>query len=58
MPKVHPLYIAALKKVYKVHDYQPDDAQAMAALAPKIVGLAAGGESVVPGSLIAQLPQL
>ena len=58
MPKVHPLYIAALKTVYKVHTYQPDDAQAMAALVPKIVGLAAGGESVVPGSLIAQLPQL
>ena len=58
MPKVNTLYIAALKKVYKVHDYQPDDAQAMAALAPKIVGLAAAGESVVPGSLIAQLPQL
>jgi len=58
MPKVHPLYIAALKTVYKVHSYQPEDAQAMAALAPNIVGLAAGGESVVPGSLIAQLPQL
>jgi lactate dehydrogenase-like 2-hydroxyacid dehydrogenase len=59
MPKVHPLYIAALKTAYTVHDYSPaDDSGVLASLAPGIVGLAAGGESLVPGSLIAQLPAL
>ena len=59
MPKVHPLYLQALGAVYNVHTYQPEGgAEALAALAPRIVGLAAGGESIVPGSLIAQLPQL
>jgi lactate dehydrogenase-like 2-hydroxyacid dehydrogenase len=59
MPKVHPLYLQALRAVYNVHAYSPDDdAKALAALAPRIVGLAAGGESVVPGALLAQLPQL
>jgi len=59
MPKVHPLYLQALRAVYNVHAYSPDDdAEALAALAPRIVGLAAGGESVVPGALLAQLPQL
>ena len=58
MPKVHPLYLEALRAVYNVHTYMPDDAQALAALAPRIVGLAAGGESIVPGALLAQLPQL
>ncbi len=58
MPKVHPLYLEALRGVYNVHTYAPDDAQALAALAPRIVGLATGGESVVSGALLAQLPQL
>lgn len=59
MPKVHPLYVAALKAVHTVHEYDPaGGAQALAAIAPRITGLAAGGESVVPGSLIAQLPAL
>lgn len=59
MPKVHPLYVAALKAVHTVHPYDPHgDAAALAAIAPRITGLAAGGESVVPGSLIAQLPAL
>ena len=59
MPKVHPLYLQELGAVYNVHTYQPEGgAEALATLAPRIVGLAAGGESIVPGSLIAQLPQL
>jgi hydroxypyruvate reductase len=58
MPKVHPLYLEALRAVYNVHPYLPDEAQALATLAPRIVGLAAGGESIVPGALLAQLPNL
>ena len=59
MPKVHPLYVAALKAVHTVHAYDPvGGAQALADVAPRITALAAGGESVVPGSLIAQLPAL
>ena len=58
MPKVHPLYVAALNAAHTVHEYKPDDAAGLAAIAPRITGLAAGGESVVPGALIAQLPQL
>lgn len=57
MPKVHPLYLEALRSAYVVHQL-PDSPQALASLAPAIVGLAAGGESVVPGSLLNQLPQL
>lgn len=58
MPKVHPLYVAALKAEHNVHEYNPADAADLAAVASRITGLAAGGESVVPGALIAQLPQL
>lgn len=58
MPKVHPLYVAALKAVHNVHEYNPADAAGLATVASRITGLAAGGESVVPGALIAQLPQL
>ena len=59
MPKVHPLYLQALKAVYKVHTYSPEAGpEALAELAPRIVGLAAGGESLVPGALLAQLPAL
>lgn len=58
MPKVHPLYVAALKAVHTVHEYNPADTAALVGVAPRIVGLAAGGESVVPGALISQLPQL
>ena len=58
MPKVHPLYVAALQAVHKVHEYNPADAAGLATVASRITGLAAGGESVVPGALIAQLPQL
>ena len=58
MPKVHPLYVAALNAAHTVHEYKPEDAAGLAAIAPRITGLAAGGESIVPGALIAQLPQL
>lgn len=58
MPKVHPLYVAALKATHTVHEYKPEDAAGLAAIAPCITGLAAGGESIVPGALIAQLPLL
>ena len=59
MPKVHPLYIKALETAYTVHPYKPDgDAGEFAALAPRVVGLAAGGESIVPGALLSQLPAL
>lgn len=57
MPKVHPLYLEALRSAYVVHQL-PDSPQALPSLAPAIVGLAAGGESVVPGSLLNQLPEL
>jgi lactate dehydrogenase-like 2-hydroxyacid dehydrogenase len=57
--KVHPLYLQALKSVYRVHELAHEgDAAAWAALAPRIVGVAAGGESSVPASLLAQMPQL
>lgn len=58
MPKVHPLYVAALNAAHTVHEYNPADAAGLAAIAPRITGLASGGESIVPGALIAQLPQL
>ncbi len=57
--KVHPLYLERLKAVYNVHDRAHEgDAAAWAALAPRIQGVAGGGESSVPASLLAQLPQL
>jgi hydroxypyruvate reductase len=59
LPKVHPLYLEALKTAYTVHSYQPDgDDATLAAIAPRIVGLAAGGESLAPGDLLARLPAL
>ena len=60
MPKVHPLYLQALTAHYEVHTLAPEsesEAQ-LQALAPHIVGLAGGGESVIPGALLAQLPAL
>ena len=60
MPKVHPLYLQTLTAHYEVHTLAPEsesEAQ-LQALAPHIVGLAGGGESVVPGALLAQLPAL
>ena len=56
--KLHPLYLEALQSVYTVHDRAHEgDPAAWAALAPRIVGVAAGGESTVRAELLAQLPQ-
>ena len=57
MPRVHPLYLEALRRDYQVHEL-PAAPEALARLAPAVVGLAAGGESVVPGTLLNQLPNL
>lgn len=58
MPKVHPLYLQALTVHYEVHTLTPESETQLEALAPHIVGLAGGGESVIPGALLAQLPAL
>ncbi len=56
---IHPFYMEALRAEYDVHvSPHKGDLQAFAQLAPSIVGIAASGESLVPGSLITQLPQL
>ena len=54
--KLHPFYLEALQTLYTVHDRAHEgDAAAFAVLAPKIVGVAATGESLVPAALLAQL---
>ena len=58
MPKVHPLYLQALNAHFEVHTCDPESEPQWQALAPHIVGLAGGGESVIPGALLAQLPAL
>jgi hydroxypyruvate reductase len=59
MPKVHPLYIKALESAFNVHHYSPDASPGeLAAIAPRVIGLAGGGESVIPGALLSQLPAL
>jgi len=59
MPKVHPLYLKALAEHYEVHAYAPEAGDAaLDAVAPRVVGLAGGGESVIPGALLARLPAL
>ncbi len=56
---VHPFYLDALRSIYEVHvGTHLDDVQAFTKLAPKITGVAASGESKVPGTLIEQMPQL
>jgi lactate dehydrogenase-like 2-hydroxyacid dehydrogenase len=56
---VHPFYLEALRSLYNVHiSSHTGDAEIFAQLAPSIVGIAASGESRVPGELISQLPQL
>jgi hydroxypyruvate reductase len=56
---VHPFYLKALEAEHVVHiSPHLGDAKAFEQLAPKIRGIAAGGESKVPGSLISQLPAL
>jgi hydroxypyruvate reductase len=55
--KIHPLYLQALETIFTVHDrLHETDPAALAALAPRIVGVAATGESRVSGALLAQLP--
>ena len=57
--KLHPFYLEALQTLYTVHDRAHEGgAAAFAALAPKIVGIAATGESLVSSALLAQLPIL
>lgn len=59
MANVHPLYLKALKEAFVVHERAHEgDPAAFALLAPNIVGIAAGGESTVPRSLLEQLPNL
>lgn len=56
---VHPFYLDALRSLYEVHvGTHLDDPEAFAKLAPRVTGVAASGESLVPGTLIAQMPQL
>ncbi len=56
---LHPFYMKALASEFTVHvDPHLGDAGAFAALAPRLVGLAASGESKVAGTLLAQLPAL
>jgi lactate dehydrogenase-like 2-hydroxyacid dehydrogenase len=55
---LHPFFRQALESLYTVHDRtHQSDPQAFAALAPRIVAVAATGEAIVPGSLLRQLPQ-
>jgi lactate dehydrogenase-like 2-hydroxyacid dehydrogenase len=56
---VHPLYLKALKEVFQVHERAHEgDLAVFAELAPRILGIAAGGESTVSRSLLEQLPNL
>ena len=56
---VHPLYLKALKEVFQVHERTHEgDPAVFAELAPRILGIAAGGESTVSRSLLEQLPNL
>lgn len=55
--KLHPFYQKHLESVYTVHDRTHDtDPEAFAQLAPRIVGVAANGESRVSRELLARLP--
>lgn len=57
--KLHPFYLEALQASFTVHERAHEgDAAAFAALAPRIAGIAAMGESRVPRELLAQLPNL
>lgn len=56
--RLHPFYRQALESRYTVHDRIHElDPQGFVALAPRIQGVAATGESVVPRGLLSQLPQ-
>ena len=55
--KLHPFFRQALDKFYTVHDRTHLlDPGAFDALAPRIIAVAASGESSVPRGLIEQLP--
>ena len=57
--KLHPFYWEALQTLYTVHDRAHlGDAAEFAELAPRIVGVAATGESLVPATLLSQLPSV
>ena len=59
LPSLHPFYMKALQAHLNVHvDPMSKDPAGFADLALRLVGLAASGESKVPGSLMAQLPAL
>ncbi len=56
--KLHPFFQQALEATYTVHDRtHVTDPAAFAQLAPRIVAVAATGESLVPADLLAHLPQ-
>ncbi len=56
--KLHPFFQKALEAAYTVHDRtHVTDPAAFAQLAPRIVAVAATGESRVPADLLAHLPQ-
>jgi len=56
--KLHPFFQKALEAAYTVHDRtHVTDPAAFAQLAPRIVAVAATGESQVPADLLAHLPQ-
>ena len=56
--KLHPFFQKSLEAVYTVHDRtHVTDPAAFAQLAPRIVAVAATGESQVPADLLAHLPQ-
>lgn len=55
--KLHPFFLKALEASYTVHDRtHVSDPAAFAQLAPRIVAVAAAGESLVPADLLARLP--
>jgi lactate dehydrogenase-like 2-hydroxyacid dehydrogenase len=56
--KLHPFFQKSLEAAYTVHDRtHVTDPAAFAQLAPRIVAVAATGESQVPADLLAHLPQ-
>ncbi len=55
--KLHPFFQKALEAAYTVHDRTHlTDPAAFAQLAPRLVAVAATGESLVPADLLARLP--
>jgi len=55
--KLHPFYRQALEAHYTVHDRSHElDPAGFEKLAPRLVGVAATGESLVPASLLQRLP--